>query len=87
MVIVTIWSLGITLYDIFKCDPVAADWNARLRVHAKCVTHESFVARVGIMAILTDFLFALLPVPILWGVQMSGRAKVTVSVILGMGVL
>jgi hypothetical protein len=39
------------------------------------------------MDILFDWLFALLPVPMLWNVKMSRAIKASVFLILGLGVL
>ena len=39
------------------------------------------------VSVLTDLLFALLPGPFLWRVQMNTRTKVVVIVILSLGIL
>lgn len=41
---------------------------------------------VGV-SVLTDLLFALLPIPLLWRVQMNTRTKAVVIAILSLGVL
>lgn len=39
------------------------------------------------MTIVTDWLYALLPIPMIWNVRMTVRAKVTVGWILSLGIL
>lgn len=40
-----------------------------------------------VLAVLSDWLFELLPIPMVWNVRMSIQAKLTVVVILSLGVL
>jgi len=89
MGIVLIWSVAIFFYDLFQCTPVQAQWDFTLK-NAKCVSGPSFVAAaysISVMTIITDWLYALLPIPMLWSVQMSPQAKVTVAFILSLGIL
>lgn len=39
------------------------------------------------VAVLTDVVFALLPIPMLWNVQMNWRIKMALGAILSLGVL
>jgi len=39
------------------------------------------------VSVLTDLLFALLPIPLLWRVQMNTRTKAVVTAILSLGIL
>jgi hypothetical protein len=89
MIVVTIWSVAIFLYDVFQCIPVEAQWNYTIK-SAKCVSGPSFVAAaysISVMTIVTDWLYAVLPIPMIWSVQMSVQAKVTVAFILSLGFL
>jgi hypothetical protein len=86
--IVTIWSLGIFFFDTFRCIPVESQWN-NLIPH-KCASGASFRAMSYVLSTLTivsDFLYALLPIPMLWSVQMTKQAKFTVAIILSLGIL
>jgi hypothetical protein len=76
MVVVAIWSVAIWIYDLFQ--------------NAKCVSGPSFIAAaysISVMTILTDWLYALLPIPMIWSVQMSVQTKATVAFILSLGIL
>lgn len=88
LAIITIWSCVIFFWDIFQCSPVAKQWDFRI-TDGHCVTADQIVAAaysISVMTILSDWLYALLPVPMLWTVKMTKQAKATVIVILGLGV-
>ncbi|PVH77743.1 hypothetical protein DL98DRAFT_389543, partial [Cadophora sp. DSE1049] len=88
IVVVAIWSIVIFMYDIFQCLPVQAQWDFTIE-NPKCVSGTSFVAAaysISVMTIVTDWLYALLPIPMLWSVQMTTQAKVTVAFILSLGI-
>jgi len=89
MAVVAIWSVAIWFYDLFQCIPVEAQWNYTMK-DAKCVSGSSFVAAaysISVMTIISDWLYALLPIPMLWSVQMSVQTKATVAFILSLGIL
>jgi hypothetical protein len=89
IVVVAIWSVIIFFYDIFQCVPVEAQWNFTI-TSAKCVSGTQFVAAaysISVMSISTDWLYALLPIPMIWSVQMTKQAKATVAFILSLGIL
>ncbi|KAJ8117330.1 hypothetical protein OPT61_g1456 [Boeremia exigua] len=79
---------------LFQCTPIAAAWDTRLRPPpigrgtARCFTMQTF-AQIGmfnsIVNILTDFLLALLPVPLIWRLQLNMRTKVSLILVLSLG--
>lgn len=77
---------------IFNCGTkVSANWNFALRAtgEAKCFSNKTFTD-IGIfnssVNIATDVLFAVLPVPIIWNLQVNLRTRLTLVFILGLGV-
>ncbi|KID77490.1 uncharacterized protein G6M90_00g096800 [Metarhizium brunneum] len=88
LVIVTLWSLGIFIWDIFQCTPVAKQWDFRITT-GHCAGPDEIISAayaLSVMTVLSDWFFALIPIPMLWGVKMTKQAKATVIVILGLGV-
>lgn len=78
-------TLAVTVF--FQCQPLALTWDSS--VEGTCIkpSHLKFAAFFNSsVAVLTDVLFALLPVPILWNVQMNWRVKSAVAAILSLGV-
>ncbi|XXH00088.1 hypothetical protein Hte_006430 [Hypoxylon texense] len=92
IIIITIWSIVLFFWNIFQCNPVAAQWDYTMLQNdpnAHCVSADEIVNAayaLSVMTILTDWLYALLPIPMVWGVKMTMQAKLTVVVILGLGV-
>ncbi len=90
IILVVIWSTAILLFDIFQCIPVTAQWDIETQATARCINGDMFTAAAyafSAMTIVTDWLYALLPIPMIWNVRMSVRAKVTVGWILSLGIL
>ncbi|RDW62106.1 hypothetical protein BP6252_11539 [Coleophoma cylindrospora] len=88
MVVVGLWSLAIFLYDIFQCTPVQAQWDYTIHTY-KCVGPNSIVSAayaISVMTILSDWLYALLPIPMIWNINMTAQAKFTVGIILSLGI-
>lgn len=89
MTIIAIWSAVLFFWDLFQCTPVQAQWDYRIP-NSRCVTSDQVVSAayaLSVMTIVTDWLYALLPIPMVWNVEMSKQAKATVVVLLGLGIL
>lgn len=88
MVFVAIWSIITAGIILFQCSPVPEAWNRT--GNGKCLAPIS-ITNTGYafsaMDILFDWLFALIPVPILYDVKMTIQMKLSILLILGMGVL
>ncbi|KAI5461187.1 hypothetical protein BGZ63DRAFT_453992 [Mariannaea sp. PMI_226] len=86
--LIIIWSSVIFFWDIFQCDPVAKQWDYQITT-GSCVGAEQIIAAaysISAMTIVSDWLYALLPIPMLWAVKMTKQAKATVTVVLGLGI-
>ncbi|KAI8299567.1 hypothetical protein K4K61_010538 [Colletotrichum sp. SAR11_59] len=89
LAIITVWSTVIFFWNIFQCSPVEAQWDYTI-LNSQCVSPNAVVAAaysISVMTILSDWLYALIPIPLIWNVKMSKQAKATVIVILGLGIL
>ncbi|KAJ4300007.1 hypothetical protein N0V90_005255 [Kalmusia sp. IMI 367209] len=91
IVAITIASAG-TL--IFQCVPVEAAWDSSLRPapvgtgDAHCFSNTTFrdLGLVNsIFKIVTDILFATLPIPLVWKLQINIRTKISLIVVLSLG--
>ncbi|KAL7816919.1 hypothetical protein V8C44DRAFT_267612 [Trichoderma aethiopicum] len=88
LAIIAVWSLAIFFYDIFQCSPVQKQWDFRIK-GGKCASPDDIIAAayaISVMTIASDWLYALLPIPMLWSVKMTSQAKATVILILGLGI-
>ncbi|KAI0884257.1 uncharacterized protein GGS22DRAFT_21179 [Annulohypoxylon maeteangense] len=92
IVIVSIWSVVLFFWNIFQCNPVAAQWDYTILANdptSHCVSADEIVDAayaLSVMNILSDWMYALIPIPMLWSVKMSAQAKLTVVVVLGLGI-
>ena len=89
MVVVTVWTAGIFLFDMFSCTPFEYQWDYTIP-SGRCVAGESLLSAgyaFSVLSILSDWLYALIPIPMLWNVKMNRQTKVVVVVILSLGAL
>jgi len=72
--------------------PVSATWDFALKAKptTKCFSLETY-GQIGVfnsvINILTDFLFALLPIPIIMKLHINLRTKIALAAILGLGLI
>ncbi|KAL2676771.1 hypothetical protein Neosp_010537 [[Neocosmospora] mangrovei] len=88
LAIITIWSTVIFFWNMFQCSPVEKQWDFRI-TGGHCVSADQIVSAayaISAMTIVSDWLYAILPIPMLWTVKMTKAAKATVIVILGLGI-
>lgn len=94
--IYTLWGLVVvsviaTLVAIsavlVRCKPVAASWNPAL---GTCIDQSIIIAltyAVSVINVVTDWAVAVIPVFILWNLQMRKTLKKMIALVLGLGVL
>ena len=71
----------------FQCRPLALVWDPSVEGTCIAPSNLKFAAFFNSsVAIVTDVLFALLPIPILWNVQMNWKVKSAVAAILSLGI-
>ncbi|KAF4960569.1 hypothetical protein FSARC_10442 [Fusarium sarcochroum] len=88
LAVISIWSLVLFFWNLFQCNPVEMQWDFRI-TDGTCVSADQIVAAayaISVMTVVSDWLYALLPIPMLWSVKMTKQAKATVIVILGLGI-
>lgn len=89
MGVVFIWSTALFFWDIFQCKPVKSQWDYTIPVYT-CVSAQEVVNAayaLSVLNILTDWLYALLPIPMIWNAKMTMQAKITVGLVLSLGIL
>ncbi|KAM3509948.1 hypothetical protein MY10362_000291 [Beauveria mimosiformis] len=88
LVVVTLYTLGVFFWDVFQCMPVAKQWDYRI-TEGHCASGQDIINAayaISVLTVVSDWLYALLPIPMLWNVKMTKQAKVTVVLILGLGI-
>lgn len=85
-----VWIVSITFMFVvtFQCDPPSYFYDQVLGLEGRClpiaVVPNATIAHSAIGAV-CDLVFASLPVPMLWNVQLNKRTKTVVAFLLGMG--
>ncbi|KGO66971.1 hypothetical protein PITC_038510 [Penicillium italicum] len=72
---------------VFRCVPVAANWNSIAYPNAKCLNFANFVTATASVSVLTDFLSLILPTWIVYRLQMQWTQKLMLIGILSLGLL
>ncbi|KAF2754988.1 hypothetical protein EJ05DRAFT_118501 [Pseudovirgaria hyperparasitica] len=72
---------------IFQCKPIHAAWDTNVS-DAKCYSSRIFID-IGItnssVNIATDILFATIPIPLIWKLQLNTRTRISLVTVLGLG--
>ncbi|EDU41946.1 conserved hypothetical protein [Pyrenophora tritici-repentis Pt-1C-BFP] len=91
LIFIGIFTIGSTFPIIFQCTPVRAGWDYKLRPptgNAKCYSSQIFKS-IGVfnssINIATDLIFALVPIPMVWKLQVTIQTRIGLAVILGLG--
>ncbi|KAJ4342637.1 hypothetical protein N0V87_000846 [Didymella glomerata] len=91
LIFIGCFTIGSTFAIIFQCTPVAAGWDYTLRPPTgtgKCYDATIF-KNVGVfnssVNIFTDLLFALIPIPMVWRLQVNLQTRIGLAVILSLG--
>ncbi|KAH7398467.1 hypothetical protein BKA66DRAFT_592425 [Pyrenochaeta sp. MPI-SDFR-AT-0127] len=95
LVFIAMFTIGSTFAIIFQCIPVKAGWDFTMRPPtgqglrtAKCYDANIF-KNVGVfnssVNIATDLVFALIPIPMVWRLQVNLQTRIGLAVILSLG--
>lgn len=89
LIVLTILSwAGNFLTVFFQCNPLSQIWGAITTGQCMPPANLKFAAFFNSsFSALTDLLFAMLPIPLLWNLQMDRRTKTAIVAILSLGVL
>ncbi|QKX52999.1 uncharacterized protein TRUGW13939_00070 [Talaromyces rugulosus] len=68
------WIITSIFGSIFACVPVNKQWDPA--VPGKCMAFGSFVLGISIINIITDFTLLILPMPVIWGLNMKRTKKI-----------
>lgn len=79
---------GSLFYIIFQCNPVSKAWDTDADGYClPAVGLADVYYACTAVNIMTDWVTALLPIPLLWHVRLERSEKLSVAAILGLGIL
>lgn len=68
------------------CQPLSFQWNPSIP-GGYCGNQKSLDLFIGVFNLLTDVTVVVLPMPVLWGLQMAVRKKLVLSSMFGLGIM
>ena len=80
--------VGVTLFGVLmgQCEPVSYFWDRMSQPgHCDPTTVIRTLYVYSVSSAICDFILGLLPVALVWGLQMNTRTKISVVCILSMG--
>ncbi|KAF2006254.1 hypothetical protein P154DRAFT_255849 [Amniculicola lignicola CBS 123094] len=77
------WGIGITVTLALACRPIQAFWDST--VTGKCVDLLTFTYFTNISNLITDIWIFLMPVPVIWHLQLQTKKKLLLCLIFCMG--
>lgn len=87
MAITAVTGVMFLLATLFQCSPVSFFWTKAVGAQGKCLDIEVIIALTyfySAVSALCDFTFGILPVFMLWNLNMSRKTKTAVAPILSM---
>ncbi|KAL9001423.1 MAG: hypothetical protein Q9188_005455 [Gyalolechia gomerana] len=88
--ILVIWGTTAVLLAIFACRPIRASWNIDLlhdpktRCNPEAYNTENVF---GFCNVVTDFLLMIMPVPLVWNMQLDLKRKIGIVLVFATGAL
>ncbi|KAI1088701.1 hypothetical protein F5B19DRAFT_470210 [Rostrohypoxylon terebratum] len=84
IVLVTLMGVAILLAIIFFCIPVAKAWDDSIPGHCSSPAPVSYLS--GAWNAFVDIYVLILPIPLLWGLNMGPRRKIRLGAVFGIGI-
>jgi hypothetical protein len=76
--------LSIEIPKVILCIPIQAWWNPSIK-NARCLNLQALFISDTCVAIVTDFIILLVPVALIWSMQMPLKRKIRVGAMLSAG--
>ena len=77
------WGIGITVTLALVCRPIEAFWD--VTVKGNCLELVTFTYFTNISNLITDIWIFLMPIPVIWHLQLQTKKKLMLSVIFSIG--
>lgn len=81
--ILVVWGIFVLFFQIFSCTPVHSFWDYMEQEH--CIDTTMFYNGVAVSNVLFDSILLILPIPMVWQLQMDLRRKLQVSFVFVLG--
>lgn len=75
-----------TLVAVFECSPIGFYWDKAIK-GGTCINQDAFYRWNGVANLLIDFSILVLPMMMVWRLNLDTRSKITLSAVFLLGTL
>lgn len=89
LVLIVTSTIAFTVVIWMQCTPVEGNWNPFVPGR-KCIELQKFMDATYVLSaitIFTDFICALMPLPIIWRLNLSTKTRIGIMSVIGLGLL
>ena len=83
--VVVSFGISTVLQEVLLCRPFAKNWNSHLP--GVCGSSSATILAEAIINMLIDIAIILMPMPLVWGLQMTRRRKIVFTIVVGLGLM
>jgi hypothetical protein len=80
------WVVAAMLQNLLWCIPIDFAWDKTIP-GGRCGSLEKSYYSGHIIIFIQDFILAVMPIPVLWKLQMNTRKKIGISVMFAIGIV
>ena len=80
------WGFFVVIAGAALCTPFEFNWNKSLR-HGECGNQDVIYVAIAAWAIVCDSFLFLLPIPMVWKLQLPRVHKIALSTVFALGIL
>lgn len=90
MFIITLLTVMYFFFCTFQCTPVSYFWRQFEGEKGKCLPRllvQNVSISYAVFAAVTDIIFGILPITVIWNLNMNRKAKMVVGCLLALGIM
>jgi hypothetical protein len=87
MSLIVLWCISQILVAAFTCIPISGLWDPTVKAVCDPLGRDSQFYMASVGNIVTDVIILLLPIPVVWKLQLRKPQKVVLYVVFGLGFL
>ena len=84
LVLVVCWGIATLFSSVFQCRPVKAAWLPFL-AGARCFSIRAWLIGTNVPNIVIDFFILVLPIPLVWGLNLSVPRRASLNAVFLVG--
>lgn len=85
MAVVVALAISVFFADLMQCTPISFFWNKN--IEGTCIDVVMFYFSTAGISTLTDLWILIMPMPMVWGLNMPLRQRVSIMMLFALGVV